>query len=127
MFIAVIEQILLIIVGKPGTWKGLSLQLIYNAMRESSKDKIFREFSQIILTYFHWAESTFPVYIEKLIEVEENKINYYKDKERYKGKLSISIILFDELIVLHSILEYSGCKEGVSLIGINNKSLDSAK
>ena len=34
---------------------------------------------------------------------------------------------FDELIVIHSILEYSGCKEGVSLIGINNYSLDSAK
>jgi len=139
MFVAVSTQIPLIIVGKPGTGKSLSSQLIYNAMRgEYSKDKFFRQFPQIMMTYFQGAESTNPDDIEKLFEIAENKLNYYKDKEEYKNKMPISMILFDELglaeksesnplKVLHSKLEYSGSKEGVSFIGISNYSLDAAK
>jgi MoxR-like ATPase len=139
MFVAVTTQIPLIIVGKPGTGKSLSSQLICNAMKgEYSKDEFFREFSQIILTYFQGAESTSPDDVEKLFEIAGNKLNYYKDKEEYKNKLPISMILFDELglaeksesnplKVLHSKLEYSGCTEGVSFIGISNYSLDAAK
>ena len=139
MFVAITTQIPLIIVGKPGTGKSLSSQLIFNAMRgEYSKDKFFREFPQIMMTYFQGAESTTPDDVEKLFEIAENKLNYYKDKEEYKNKLPISMILFDELglaeksetnplKVLHSKLEYSGSKEGVSFVGISNYSLDAAK
>ena len=105
---------------------------------EYSKDKFFREYPQIILTYFQGAQSTKPEDIEKLFEIAENKLKFYKDKEEYKDKLPISMILFDELglaeqsesnplKVLHSKLEYSGNKEGVSFIGISNYSLDAAK
>ena len=139
MFVAVTTQIPLIIVGKPGTGKSLSSQLICNAMRgEYSKEEFFREFSPIILTYFQGAESTSPDDVEKLFEIAGNKLNYYKDKEEYKNKLPISMILFDDLglteksesnplKVLHSKLEYSGCTEGVSFIGISIYSLDAAK
>ena len=66
MFVAVSTKIPLIIVGKPGTGKSLSSQLIYNSMRgEYSKDKFFREFPQIILTYFQGSKSTKPEDIEK--------------------------------------------------------------
>ena len=52
MFVAVTTNIPLNIVGKPGTGKSLSSRLIYNSMRgEYSKDKFFREFPQIILSY----------------------------------------------------------------------------
>ena len=105
---------------------------------EYSKEEFFREFSPIILTYFQGAESTSPDDVEKLFEIAGNKLNYYKGKEEYKNKLPISMILFDELglaeksesnplKVLHSKLEYSGCTEGVSFIGISNYSLDAAK
>jgi MoxR-like ATPase len=139
MFVAVTTGIPLIIVGKPGTGKSLSSQLIYNSMRgEYSKDKFFREFPQIILSYFQGSKATKPEDIEKLFEIAENKLNFYKDKEEYKNKLPISMILFDELglaeqsesnplKVLHSKLEYSGKEEGVSFIGISNYSLDAAK
>jgi MoxR-like ATPase len=139
MFVAVTTGIPLIIVGKPGTGKSLSSQLIYNSMRgEYSKDKFFREFPQIILSYFQGSKATKPEDIEKLFEIAENKLKFYKDKEEYKNKLPISMILFDELglaeqsesnplKVLHSKLEYSGKEEGVSFIGISNYSLDAAK
>ena len=139
MFVAVTTQIPLIIVGKPGTGKSLSSQLIYNSMRgEYSKDKFFREFPQVMMTYFQGDKSTSPYDVEKLFEMAENKLNYYKNKEEYKNKLPISMILFDELglaeksesnplKVLHSKLEYSGSKEGVSFIGISNYSLGAAK
>ena len=139
MFVAVTTKIPLIIVGKPGTGKSLSSQLIYNSMRgEYSKDPFFREFPQIILSYFQGSKSTKPEDIEKLFEIAENKLKFYIDKEEYKNKLPISMILFDELglaeksesnplKVLHSKLEYAGNEKGVSFIGISNYSLDAAK
>ena len=94
MFVSLITKIPLIIVGKPGTGKSLSSQLIYNAMRgEYSKDKFFREFPMVLLTNFQGAKSTKPEDIEKLFEIAENKLNFYKNKEEYKNKLPISMIL----------------------------------
>ena len=73
-----------------------------------------------------------------MFEIAENKLKFYKDKEEYKNKLPISMILFDELglaeksesnplKVLHSKLEYAGNEKGVIFIGISNYSLDAAK
>ena len=117
----------------------MSSQLIYNSMRgEYSKNKFFREFPQIVLSYFQGSESTKPEDIEKLFEIAENKLQFYKDKEEFKNiQLPISMILFDELglaeqsesnpiKVLHSKLAYYGIG-GVSFIGISNYSLDAAK
>jgi len=89
----------LIIVGKPGTGKSMSSQLIYNSMRgKYSKNKFFRQFPQIVLTYFQGAESTKPEDIEKLFEIAENKLDFYKNKEEFKNeKIPISMILFHEL------------------------------
>jgi hypothetical protein len=137
MFVAVNTNIPLITIGKSGTGKSLSAQLIYNSMRgEYSKDKFFREFPKIILTYFQGSESTNTEEIEKLFEIAENKLKFYEDKEEYKNKLPISMILFDELglayksesnplKVLQNKLEFTG-KEGVSFIGITDCSLDEA-
>ena len=140
LFVSVITKIPLIIVGKPGTGKSLSSQLIYNSMRgKYSKNKFFRQFPQIILTYFQGSESTIPEDIDKLFEIAEHKLEFYKNNEEFKNeKLPISMILFDELGLaeksksnplkaLHSKLEYDGNEEGVSFIGISNYSLDAAK
>jgi hypothetical protein len=101
---------------------------------EYSKDKFFREYPEIILTYLQGAQTTKPEDIEKLFEIAENKLQFYKDKEEYKDKLPISMILFESLSlseksesnplkVLHYKLEHIG-KEGVCFIGICNNSLD---
>ena len=138
LFLAVITNIPLIIVGKPGTGKSLSAQLIYKAMRGIySKNKFFQKFPKIIQTYFQGSESTQPEDVEKLFEIAGKKLDYYK-KNMKKEELPISMILFDELglaeksesnplKVLHSKLEYTGKEEGVSFIGISNYSLDAAK
>jgi len=136
LFLSVVTNIPLIIIGKPGTGKSLSAQLIDKSMKGIySKNKFFKQFPKIIQTYFQGSESTQPADVESLFEKASNKLNYYKDN---KLELPISMILFDELglaehsksnplKVLHSKLEYSGKEEGVSFVGISNYSLDAAK
>ena len=99
LFVSVATKIPLIIVGKPGNGKSLSSQLIYDSMRgKYSKDLFFREFPQIILSYFQGSESTMPRDIEKLFEIAEHKLEFYKVKEEFKNEvLPISMILFAEL------------------------------
>ena len=143
LFLSVVTTIPLIIIGKPGTGKSLSAQLIYKSMKgKYSKNKFFRKYPQIIQTYFQGSESTNPEDITKLFEMAEGKYSYFykkiDTKEISKEDLPISMILFDELglaeksktnplKVLHSKLEYAGKKEGVSFVGISNYSLDAAK
>ena len=136
LFLSVVTNIPLIIIGKPGTGKSLSAQLIDKSMKgKYSKNKFFKQFPKIIQTYFQGSESTQPADVESLFEKASNRLKYYKDN---KLELPISMILFDELglaeksereplKILHSKLDYSGKPEGVSFIGISNYSLDAAK
>ena len=140
LFIAVVTKIPLIIIGKPGTGKSLSAQLINKSMRgKYSKEKFFKKYPQIIQTFFQGSESTKPEDVEKLFQIAEGKYQFFaKNKNIKKDELPISEILFDEmglsgrsesnpLEVLNSKLEYAGKKEGVSFIGISNYSLDASK
>ena len=96
MFVSVNTKIPLIIVGKPGTGKSLCSKIIFNSMRgEFSKNEFFREFPKILVTYYQGCESTTSADIEKLFDIAENKLNFYKNKEKYKNKLPISMILLD--------------------------------
>ena len=146
LFLAVKTNIPLIIIGKPGTGKSLSAQLIYKSMRgKYSKNKFFQLFPQLIQIYFQGSESNEPEDVENLFDKAKMKLNHFiKENEKLKEKgqqpkeLPIIMVLFDELglaerskknalKVLHSKLEYSGKDEGVSFIGISNYSLDAAK
>ena len=138
LFLSVITNIPLIIIGKPGTGKSLSAQLINKSMRgKNSKNKFFQQFRPIIQTYFQGSESTQPEDVERLFRKAKNKIESYKKKCEEKG-LPIIMALFDELglaersesnplKVLHHRLEYTGKDEGISFVGISNYSLDAAK
>ena len=142
LFLAVVTNIPLIIIGKPGTGKSLSAQLISKSMRgKYSKNKFFKKYPRIIQIYFQGSESTQPEDIQRLFRKAESKANSVRAKleENDKNKLfPIIMILFDELglaersesnplKVLHEKLEYTGKKEGVSFVGISNYSLDAAK
>ena len=138
LFFSVLTSIPLIIIGKPGTDKSLSTQLIYNSMRgKYSKNKFFQQFPQIIQIYFKGSEFSQPEDIERLFKKAEMKLNFLKAK-RKKEDLPIIMVLFDELglaersksnplKVLYEKLEYAGIEEGVSFIGISNYSLDVRK
>ena len=138
-FFSALSKIPLIIVGKPGSGKSLSTQLIYNSMRGNySKDKFLQKFPQMIQTYFQGSESTKPEDVEKLFEIAEKKLTFYINKNMKKEEIPTSMILLDELglaeksesyplKVLHSKLENKGINENVIFIGISNYSLDASK
>ena len=135
IFLGVVTKIPLIIIGKPGTGKSLSAQLIYNSMRgEYSKNTFFKNYPKIDQIYFQGSENTNPEDVEELFKRTEELSNVYKARK----EKSICMILFDELglaeqsktkplKVLHSNLEYDGKKDGTCFIGISNYSLDAAK
>jgi len=138
LFLSVITNIPLIIIGKPGTGKSLSAQLIYKSMKgKYSKNEFFKNFPKIIQIYFQGSESTQPEDVQRLFRKAGAKYESFKKKFEKKD-LPIIMILFDELglaeraesnplKVLHEKLEYTGKEEGVSFVGISNYSLDAAK
>jgi len=145
LFLAVVTKIPLIIVGKPGTGKSLSAQLIYNSMKgkyskpkEGKKISFFQQYPKINQTYFQGSESTTPEDVEELFKKTEDLFTIYKKYNQNDDLAPIFMILFDELglaeksptnplKVLHSKLEYGGKTEGTCFIGISNYSLDAAK
>ena len=139
IFLAVVTKIPVIIVGKPGTGKSLSAQLIFNSMRgEYSKNEFFRNYPPIIQIYFQGSESTKAEDVIELFKRAEDLYKNYKTIHKNNEIVPIYMILFDELglaekspanplKVLHSKLEYDGINEGVCFIGISNYSLDAAK
>jgi len=83
LFLAVVTKIPLIIVGKPGTGKSLSAQLIYNSMKgkyskpKYGKKSFFTHYPQINQTYFQGSESTTPEDIEELFKKTEDLFTIY--------------------------------------------------
>ena len=141
LFISLLTNIPLIIIGKPGCGKSLSAQLISKSMKgKYSNKEFFQLFPRIIQTYFQGSQSTQPEDVESLFERAGKKLEYYKKKKEKENdlELPISMVLFDELglaersesnplKVLHSRLDYAGKEEGVSFVGISNYTLDAAK
>ena len=146
LFLAVVTKMPLIIVGKPGTGKSLSAQLILNSMKgkyskpKGGKDSFFLKYPQIIQKYFQGSESTSPEDVEELFKQTEEIYTIYKthNSNAKKNDIPIYMILFDELglaeksstnplKILHNRLEYGGKTEGTCFVGISNYSLDAAK
>ena len=134
-FCSIITKIPSIIIGRPGSGKSLSIQLISKTMRgKFSENKFFQKFQPFILTYFQGAESTNSEELEKLFTMAENKLQFFYEKENKIEELPISMILFDKLDLseksesnplnlLHYKLENDCKNEGISFIGFSNYSL----
>ena len=147
VFVSLITNIPLIIIGKPGSGKSLSSQLIYKSMRgKYSTNDFFKLYPSIIQSYFQGSDSTTPEDVENIFKIAEGKLESFKNKKNEDPP--ISMLLFDELglaersksnplKVLHSKLdEYfnehiqNNNNENnlkVCFIGITNWSLDAAK
>jgi len=141
LFLALVTNIPLIIIGKPGSSKSLSAQLIYKEMSgKCSTKKFFTYYPSIIQTYFQGSDSTTPKDVEDLFKKAEGRL---KGLRGNKSELPILMILFDELGLaerskhnplkaLHCNLEIDGNDKkgketGISFIGISNWTLDAAK
>ena len=69
LFLSLVTEIPLIIVGKPGTSKSLSSKLIYNSMRgKYSKSKFFKEYPELVQIYFQGSKLNTPEDIKKLFK-----------------------------------------------------------
>jgi len=135
-FITITSNIPLIIIGKPGSSKSLSYQLLKKSMRGNySKNNFFRKYPQILTTYFQGSESTLAEDINNLFEIGKEKLTKYENNKENKP---ISLLIFDEIglsefakdnpvKVLHKKLEYDGVKDSLSFVGFSNWKLDSSK
>ena len=139
LFLSIVTKIPLIIVGKSGTGKSLSTQLIYNSMKgKYSKNLFFKKYPPINKIYFQGSESTSPENVIELFNKAEGLYQSYKNIKKKDDVVPTYIILFDNLDlaerapdnpleILKYKLEYDGKKEGICFIGISNYSLDAAK
>jgi len=137
LFTALVTNIPLIIIGKPGSSKSLSAQLINKEMEgKFSRKKFFKYYPSIIQTYFQGSDSTTPKDVEDVFIKAEGRLEGLKKSN--VNDLPISMILFDELGLaerskynplkaLHSHLELDGNNKGISFVGISNWTLDAAK
>eukprot|EP00347_Sterkiella_histriomuscorum_P010832 403374756 len=125
----ILNNIPLIITGKPGSSKTLAMNLITKSFKGLLSSKaFFQQFPSIVPFYYQGSEQTTSKSIEKIYK------KAIKAKEKLKDKNSRVVVVFDEiglaeqsihnpLKVLHSLLE----PPQVAFVGISNWSLDASK
>jgi len=138
LFCAINTRIPLFIVGKPGSSKSLSVQLIHKSMKGSSKNEFFKKyFPKLVVFSYQGSLSSTSEGVETIFK----KANNAMEKFKIQNKENISMIFFDEmglaehspnnpLKAIHSELEISSDEEEVqraAFVGISNWVLDAAK
>ena len=137
LFVAINNKVPIFIVGKPGSSKSLSVQLITKAMKGSySSNLFFKKLPKIIMNSYQGSMGSTSESVENIFTRAKNVLNNF-EKEK---KNIISMVFFDEmglaeyspnnpLKVIHYQLDYDLIKEKnpVAFVGISNWKLDSAK
>ena len=131
-FTCIESNIPLIIVGKPGTGKSLSFNILYNTLKgENSNNVIFRDKGKLYRHYYQGSETSTSDGIRKVFEKAR------RDKLNNKNKDTITLVFFDEmglaerssnnpLKIMHYLLERDR-EDAVPFLGISNWRLDAAK
>ena len=122
----------IIIIGKPGTGKTLSFQILFNTLKgENSEKSYFRDKGKLYRYYYQGSETSTSEGIEKVFQKALNA------KNKSKNEKNINLVFFDEmglaerssnnpLKVIHYLLERDK-KDTVPFLGISNWRLDAAK
>ena len=133
-FICIDNSVPLIIVGKPGTGKSLSFQILYNTLKgEYSESERFKEKGKLYRYYYQGSGTSTSEGIE---QVFEKALKAKKNSEENNNKI-ITLVFFDEmglaersinnpLKIIHYLLE-KDTEESVPFLGISNWKLDAAK
>ena len=131
-FTCIENTIPIIIVGKPGTGKSLSFQILFNTLKgENSENRYFRNKGKLYRFYYQGSKTSTSEGIEKVFD------NALKAKNESKNSKNIYLVFFDEmglaerssnnpLKVIHNLLERDK-KDMVPFLGISNWRLDAAK
>ena len=131
-FTCIINKVPLIIIGKPGTGKSLSFQILYNSMKgEYSESKLFKNKGKLYRYYYQGSETSTAEGIKQVF------MKAFISQSKNKNKKIIPLVFFDEmglaersnnnpLKVIHFLLEKDS-KDSVPFLGTSNWKLDAAK
>ena len=131
-FTCIDNNVPIIIVGKPGTGKSLSFQILFNTLRgENSKSQFFRTKGKLFRYYYQGSETSTSEGIQKVFD------KALKAKNNPQNENNINLVFFDEmglaerssnnpLKIIHFLLEMDE-KDSVPFLGISNWRLDAAK
>jgi len=101
MFTAINTRIPLIICGKPGCSKSLSFNLIFKSMKgKYSNHLFFRYYPLIIRSYFQGSINTSSKGVLNVFKIAKEKLDSYKEKTNKNDQLPISLIIFDEFLIM---------------------------
>ena len=135
-FTCIINNVPLIIVGKPGTGKSLSFQILYNSMQgKYSENNLFKDKGKLYRFYYQGSETSTAEGIKQVFDKALTTKN--EKKEEDDDNKIIPLVFFDEmglaerssnnpLKVIHFLLE-KDAKDSVPFLGISNWKLDAAK
>ena len=151
-FVCIVNRIPLIIVGKPGEGKSLTIQTVNNTMKGIySKSDLFKEYPQLFMYNYQGSQtSTSQGIIETFDKArayaknqikrinEEAKKETNEEKKKQKKEKFIAMIFFDEmglaerspnnpLKAIHSQLEYDENEFKIAFVGISNWKIDASK
>ena len=132
IYICITNKIPLIIVGKPGTSKSLSFQIVYNTMKgKYSENEFFKNKGKLYRYYYQGSETSTAEGIEQVFD------KAIKAQKNVKNNDIINLVFFDEmglaerssnnpLKVIHYLLEKDQ-EDSVPFLGISNWKLDASK
>ena len=132
-FICIDNSVPLIIIGKPGTGKSLSFQILYNTLKgEYSESERFKEKGKLYRYYYQGSGTSTSEGIQQVFD----KALKAKKNSNNKNKI-ITLVFFDEmglaersvnnpLKIIHYLLE-KDTEDSVPFLGISNWKLDAAK
>ena len=132
LFVSLLTNIPALLIGKPGSSKNLSVELILKSMKgKNSKSKFLQMFPSIIPIYIQGSLTTGPKDIENLFKFATEKLEYSK-KEKQENIFTIifnrmelsKINLNNPLIILDNKLEYLCREKGIRFVGITNQLLN---
>ena len=133
-FSCIENNVPIIIIGKPGTGKSLSFQILFNTLKgESSEKAFFRNRGKLYRYYYQGSETSTSEGIKQTFQ----KALKAKEKAEKNNNKNINLVFFDEmglaerysnnpLRVIHYLLE-TDKEKSVPFLGISNWRLDAAK
>ena len=132
IFVCIINKVPLIIIGKPGTSKSLSFQIVYNTMKgKYSENEFFKDKGKLYRYYYQGSETSTAEGIEQVYD------KAMRSQKKNRNNDIITLVFFDEmglaerssnnpLKVIHYLLERDQ-EDSVPFLGISNWKLDASK